>query len=190
MNQQDYLKSLRTELETRKVPNIDEIMADYQEHFTHALKSGKTEEQVVQKLGLPDLIAKAYETESMINEAKASSQGIKWNLIFSGLGRLLILAPFNFIFMFIPGIIVFSLLVAGWSVTGAFGAVGITLISLTPGVAMAAGTIWAVIATFFTSLGIFGLAGIGALIMYAITRGAAEIVISYLQWNLKFILAK
>jgi uncharacterized membrane protein len=190
MTQQDYLSSLRRELEQRKVPRIQEIMADYEEHFTHALKSGKNESEVVDKLGAPALIARAYETESMLNEAKASSRGVDWGLIMSSLGRIIILAPFNFIFMFIPAVILFSLIMAGWSVAGAFGAVALGILSAIPAVTMSAGTVWALVATVFASLGVLGLAAIGVLIMYLITKSVAIGVLSYLQWNLKFVLAK
>jgi uncharacterized membrane protein len=190
MNQINYLSSLRRELEQRKVPKIHDIMADYEEHFAYALKSGKSEAEIIEKLGAPDLIARAYETESMINQAKDSSQGVQWGLILSSLGRVIILAPFNFFFMFIPAVVTFSLLIAGWSVAGAFGAVGLGLLTVTPGVATSAGTFWAPVATVFASFGIFGLATIGVLIMYFITKGVAIAVTHYLQWNLKFILAK
>jgi uncharacterized membrane protein len=190
MNQQEYLSALRAELDKRKVPRVQEIMADYHEHFTDALKTGKTEMQVVEKLGAPDLIAKAYETESIINHAKENSKDVPVGLVISSLGRVLILAPFNFIFMFIPAVVLFAMLAAGWSVAGGLGAAGFGILAFIPGTTAAAGTIWATIALLFAGMGTVGLAAMGVVVMFVITRGVATAVVSYLQWNLKFILQK
>jgi uncharacterized membrane protein len=189
MNQQDYLKSLKTELELRKVPNIGEILADYDQHFADALRSGKTESEIVEKLGQPELIAKAYETESMISQAQKSNQGMNFNLLLSSIGRLIIIAPFNFIFILGPTLATFGILFAGWSVTGALGIVALAALGVLPGLTIAAGT-WGALAALFGSLGFIGLTGMFGLIMYVLTRGIAKLFLSYLQWNLKFILAK
>ncbi|MBC7371321.1 MAG: DUF1700 domain-containing protein [Bdellovibrionaceae bacterium] len=190
MNQQEYMTSLKSELAQRNVPNIQDIVADYEEHFTHALKSGKSEDQVIDKLGAPDLIAKAYETESKINQAKVASKEVPVGLVLASLGRVLILAPFNFIFMFIPAIIIFTMIAAGWSVAGGIGAAGFAMLAIVPAAAAVAGTFWASVAALFMGFGTIGMAGIGVLIMYFVTKGIAMGVVSYVQWNLKFILQK
>ncbi|WP_413290759.1 DUF1700 domain-containing protein [Bdellovibrio sp. HCB337] len=190
MNQQDYLKSLKIELEKRNVGNVEEIIADYKEHFAHALEAGKTDDEVIRKLGLPDLIAQAHETEAMIKKVKAEDAGIPWGTVINSIGRLFIIAPFNFIFLFIPAVIIISLVFAGWSVSGAIAAVALALFGVVPGVVTSGGTLWAMIAVIFTSLGILGLAVMGLIVMYSLTKFLALAVINYLQWNLKFILAK
>lgn len=190
MNQQDFLKSLNTELEQRKVPKINEIISDYQEHFAHGLQKGKTESELIEKLGLPDLIAKAYETEAFINQTKATDKGIQWGLVVNSIGRLFIIAPFNFFFLFIPAVIVATTLFVGWAVSAGIAATGLALLGVLPGVLTSAGTAWALSATLFTSLGILGVAGMGLMIMYIFTKYIALAVINYLQWNIKFIIAK
>jgi uncharacterized membrane protein len=42
----------------------------------------------------------------------------------------------------------------------------------------------------FAGMGTVGLAAMGVVVMFVITRGVATAVVSYLQWNLKFILQK
>lgn len=190
MNKQEYITSLKDELAQRNVPNIVDIIADYEEHFTHALKSGKSEEQVIEKLGAPDLIAKAYETESKINQAKVTSKEVPVGLVLSSLIRVLILAPFNFVFMFVPAIIIFTLVAAGWSAAGGIGAAGFAMLAIVPTATTVAGTVWAAVALAFGGLGTIALAGIGVLIMYFVSKGIAMATLSYLQWNLKFILQK
>lgn len=190
MNQLEYMTALKNELAQRGVPNIQDIFADYEEHFSHALKSGKSESQIIDKLGSPDLIAKAYETESKINQARQTTKEVPVGLVLSSLGRVLILAPFNFIFMFIPAIVIFSLVAAGWSVAGGLGAAGFAMLAIVPASTAVAGTFWASIAALFMGFGTIGMAGIGVLIMYFVTKGIVMGVVSYVQWNLKFILQK
>jgi len=190
MNQQDYLRSLKAELEKRNITNISEILLDYQEHFTHALGGGKTEEEIVSKLGQPDQIAKAYETEALIKKARVDNQGIQWGLVVNSIGRLFIIAPFNFFFLFIPAVIIGALLVAGWAVSGAIGAAGLSILGFVPGILVSAGTVWAAATTIFMGLGILGLAMMGLMVMYLFTKYIALAIINYLQWNVKFVLAK
>lgn len=190
MNQQDYLRSLKTELEKHGIANVSEILLDYQEHFAHALGGGKTEEEIVSKLGQPDQIAKAYETEAFINKARTQNQGIQWGLVVNSIGRLFIIAPFNFFFLFIPAIVICALLFAGWAVSAAIGATGFGVLGVAPGILASAGTVWAVVTTICLGLGLLGFAALGLMMMYLFTKYIALAVINYLQWNVKFVLAK
>lgn len=189
MNQQDYLKSLKHELEQRQVPNVTDILLDYQEHFSHARGSGKTDEQIIEKLGLPHLIAKAYETESMITKAKGSGQELRLSFILSSIGRLIVLAPFNFLVLFIPGMITLGFLAGGWGATIGVAGAGFGALGILPGLITSAGTSWALVAAVFSSLGLFGLAALGAMFMYVVTKYIALSVLNYLRWNIKFILS-
>lgn len=190
MNQQDYLRLLKTELEKHGITNVSEILLDYQEHFAHALGGGKTEEEIVSKLGQPDQIAKAYETEAFINKTRSQSTGIQWGLVVNSIGRLFIIAPFNFFFLFIPAIIIGVLLLCGWAVSAGIGAAGLGILGALPGIVTSAGTAWAAATTVFMGLGVLGFAAMGLMMMYIFTKYIALAVINYLQWNVKFVLAK
>lgn len=72
MNKLEFLKLLKLELETNGVHNVQDILADYEEHFAHGLNKGKSEEDISKGLGSPLTLAKAYKTESMIREIKSS----------------------------------------------------------------------------------------------------------------------
>lgn len=60
MNKRQYLESLREELKANNIEDIEEIIADYEEHFDCKADEGFTEEETAQKLSAPKEIAKEY----------------------------------------------------------------------------------------------------------------------------------
>ncbi len=191
MKQQEFMSLLKTELEKNGILNTADILSDYEEHFSHGLASGKTEEDVANALGNPEVIAKAYQTEKMIDAViKNPHQSFRWGLAFKVILRLLILAPFNFFVLFIPGIVVGSLVFAAWAVSLALFSVGVGAFSFLPEVARFTDTLWAISAGVFAGFGFMGLGVIGAVIMLMVTKAVLMMVISYLQWNIKFVTEK
>lgn len=63
MNKNDFLFTLRFELEKRKVEDIDEIISDFEDHFNSHLEEGKTEAEIARKIGNPIDIARDYESQ-------------------------------------------------------------------------------------------------------------------------------
>ncbi|WII72511.1 DUF1700 domain-containing protein [Bdellovibrio sp. 22V] len=190
MNKQEFLKNLKAELEKNKVQNVDDILSDYEEHFNHGLNKRKTEEEISESLGFPSVIAKAYQTESMISEIKNPKKAFKWSLAINVIGRLLVIAPFNFIVLFIPGVVTFALLASGWAVSMAIGSVSVALLSVLFSLGTLSSSGWTWLAGFSASMGLLGLAVISGMVMFMITKYILLGLISYLQWNLKFVLEK
>lgn len=190
MNKLEFFKLLKLELETNGVRNVHDILADYEEHFNHGLSKGKSEEEICKNLGSPTTLAKAYKTESMIQEIKNRDKGFDLKLALNVVIRLLVLAPFNFIVLFIPGIIIFSLLTTGWALTLALGGVGVGIIGFLPEAATWPLTAWGWMAGISMSLSFFGMAILGGMIMFLISKYILMGLISYLQWNVKFVLEK
>lgn len=60
MNKQEYLKELRKNLRGFSQEEIDDILYDYEEHFSIGLSTGKTEEEIAEELGNPRDIAEQY----------------------------------------------------------------------------------------------------------------------------------
>jgi len=60
MTKNEYLEELKKELKKYNVADIDEIIADYEEHFNYKSEEGKTEEEIVRKLSSPENLAKEY----------------------------------------------------------------------------------------------------------------------------------
>lgn len=190
MTKNEFLKSLKQELERHKVHNVQDVLADYEEHFEHGLAKGKSEFEISQSLGQTSTIAKAYKADSLINEVKNPENGFQWSLAINVVGRLLIIAPFNFIVLFIPSIVIFSLLVTGWVLSLAISAAGLAIAGVFPALISFSATSWAWIAAASASLGVVSLGILLGMIMFIITKYILLALINYLQWNIKFITQK
>jgi uncharacterized membrane protein len=192
MNQQEFLGKLRSELDRYGAQNTSEILADYQEHFSHGIRSGKTEEEISAKLGNPSTIAKAYEAEHLLNRVKNTSQNSpsQFSDILTVLGKLIIIAPLNFFMITIPGAIIFSLVIAAWAVVLALVAISFAL----PFIAMKASLFsvggWVALAALSGSLGMLAIGIFAGLLLFLICKYIVLGLIRYIQWNLNFILEK
>lgn len=190
MNQTEFLDKLSCALKSNGIQQIEEILADYKEHFAIGLESGKSENEISQKLGEPDTIAKAYKTDNMIRDINNPNIQFRFSTALNVLGRLIILAPFNFLVLSIPGAILVSLLIFGWTIALTTLITGPALIlgSLTTGI-FAIST-WTSIAYSCISLSLIGFSILVGYLMYFLSKNFILACISYLQWNLKFILQK
>lgn len=109
MKQRMFIEVLEKKLIQNKVSDIEEIISEYQEHFSYKLEDGYSEEEISIKLGDPTLLANQY--------AEDNEEPIQNKKFLSVLG-LGVLDPFAFMFLvlFIAWIIVlfvFSLSVLG-----------------------------------------------------------------------------
>lgn len=57
MTKQEYLNELKAELTKNAVPDAEEVLSEYEQHFLFKLADGFTEEEVAAKLGAPAQIA-------------------------------------------------------------------------------------------------------------------------------------
>ena len=190
MTKQEFLNLLKSELEKNNIQKVNDIVNDYEEHFSHGLSKGKTESEIAANLGSPSVIAKAYQTEVMIKEVKNPGTEFQWKLALNIIARLLIIAPFNLIVLFIPGIMIFSFLTTGWAIALAMGSISMALLWMLPTVGALALSGWAWIAGISASFGFIGLCVLTGIVMFLITKYILLALISYLQWNLKFITEK
>lgn len=190
MTKNEFMTSLKQALSVNKINHVSEIVADYEEHFAHALAEGKTESEICKKLGNPETIAKAYETESMIINIKDPEKPFKFTHALSILGRLIILAPFNFLVICIPGLILFSLIAAGWSCIVALGSLSVASVILGLQANLIQISLWLTAGLLSTSLAFASITVLFGFFMFAMTKQILLFSISYLQWNLKFILER
>lgn len=190
MTKNEFMTTLKQALSQNNVTKIDDIVADYEEHFAHAKAEGKSEDEISKKLGNPETIAKAYETESMIVNIKDPEKPFKLTHALTVLGRLIILAPFNFLVLCIPGSILFGLMAAGWSIALGFAAcaVGALVVGLEGGLMQISG--WLGAGVISMSLAFAAVTVLAGFVMFTLTKQLLIFIISYLQWNLKFILER
>lgn len=60
MTRNEFINTLRDELKNNNINEIEDIIAEYQEHFDFKLEEGKTEEEIASKFSAPKDIAKEY----------------------------------------------------------------------------------------------------------------------------------
>jgi uncharacterized membrane protein len=187
MTKQEFITELKSELEKNKVQKIQDILSDYEEHFVHGLNKNKSEFEIAKNLGSPATIAKAHQTENMIQEIKNPETKFRWGLTMNVIGRLLILAPLNFFMFIVPGVIIFTFIVTGWALAVSVVGVALSLLVVIPEMSMLASSMWLSMTGIFSVLGLLGFAAVSLLLMFIVSKYVLLALINYLQWNLKFI---
>ncbi|MEQ1721653.1 MAG: DUF1700 domain-containing protein [Pseudobdellovibrio sp.] len=192
MKKQDFINQLKTELQGLPATEINDIIRDQEEMISDAIAAGRTEEEIVNSLGEPKELARSLKAEFKIDKAtEESNLPLQVKGAFGALGALLVLAPFNLIFVLGPFCAVIGTLIAGWAVTLALGTTSLALIGVffakfifvTAGIA-------AHFSVFFAFIGIMGLAMLFGFAMYAVTKLIFKMMLSYFKWNLNFIKAQ
>jgi len=70
MNRKQFLAELEKSLKNIPISERQDILSDYEEHFSVAQEQGKSEEETCRALGDPSSIAKLYGTEYLIKRPK------------------------------------------------------------------------------------------------------------------------
>ena len=189
MNRQAFITELRKELNGIPRVDIEDIIRDQEEMISDALAAGRTEDDVVQSFGDPKELAKSLKAEIKIERAtdeKKLSKQVRG--VFSAVGALLVLAPFNLIFVLGPFLAILGITFAGWAVAMVIGLVAVFLMGIFFTEFIFVGSTLTVhLATFFTILGCLGLAALFVVGMYFVTKIIFKLILSYLKWNLNFI---
>lgn len=60
MNKQTYLDTLEAALRAKSVPEPEEILSEYEAHFSYKLQDGFSEEETAARLGDPEALAEAF----------------------------------------------------------------------------------------------------------------------------------
>lgn len=106
MTKNKYLEELRKELKLNNVEDIDEIVAEYEEHFDFKIEEGLSEEEIAKKLSSPKEIAKEYISKEV--DINKFEKGVKTTGV---------------VFMTIPLGLIYILMWASVLVLGAFALV-------------------------------------------------------------------
>ena len=112
MNKQQYLNELGKALKAQKLPDIEEILAEYEQHFDAKLQDGFSEEEIANKLERPTVIAQQFAASG----EGTSSGNTQHALLCTGLGildvfavmGLLLLAGLAIVFL-VFSIVIFAL---------------------------------------------------------------------------------
>ena len=98
MNKVEYLDALKAALKNTDQDIMNEIIADYEEHFQVGMENGKSEEQICEDLGsIEDLvkeIKEVYHTDKKDSKEKAKEESAEKNC--EGKGKFFSEWDFNF----------------------------------------------------------------------------------------------
>lgn len=179
MTKEQFLSKLDASLNKLPSQEKQDILQDFEEHFAMGLAEGKTEEQIAESLGSPQQIAKdliaTYHVEKV--EATATTANI-----FRAVWAVIGLGFFNLVIVLGPFIALVALIVAGWTVAGAFIVSPLLVIINT--------VMYPEIFQFFDLFFSIGLTGLGLFIaigMYFATRAVTSGFVRYLKFNVRVV---
>lgn len=189
MKRHEFINELKKELNGIPAVDIEDIIRDQEEMINDALAAGRDEESIIKSFGNPKELAKSLKAEIKIEQAtdeKKLSKQVRG--VFGAVGALLVLAPFNLIFVLGPFLAVLGITFAGWAVAFALGVAALALLGAFFMEFIFVGSVLTVhLSTFFAFLGCIGLSALFIMGMYFVTRQIFKLILSYLKWNLNFI---
>ncbi|MEN6390944.1 MAG: DUF1700 domain-containing protein [Syntrophomonas sp.] len=188
MNRVEFISCLETQLSKIPQAERDEILYDYEEHFSIGLEHGKSEEEIAQDLGDPKAIGKQFTADAIVKQAAQSkTAGGITRAVFAIAG----LGFFNLFFVLGPFLVLAGLLVALFAASVAIMLSGLALVfsafaaPVFPGSINLAGINPAVIV--FSGI---GLASFGALCfigMIYVAKWFFQGILWYLNLNVRLI---
>lgn len=190
MTKNEFIQKLRSSLSGLTSAQVDDICADYEEHFAMASASGKTEATIASSLGDPKMLAQSHlATEHLARATASTSVTSRSQSILQILKALAILAPLNFLVLIGPVAILAFVLIVTWSVSLSILAAGFSGLFYYFGVA---GSLGAPVAAH-VSLITLAAAAIGVGVLLNMLNGLATKVslgalLNYVRWNVDFVL--
>jgi len=161
MNRVDFMKLLKSELIKNKVKGIEEILSDFEDHFTFKLEEGLSEEEIVKKIGNPIEIASDYKNHL---EKEVSSTPFVLKL------GLAVIDGFMYLFLFFVGMsgVVLSAFALSLVALGCLLVFNLSLFELVP-------------AMPYMSQLLFGIALFGLSLLSIV--GVIYVMMYVLQWH-------
>ncbi len=189
MNKQTFFLELRKSLTYLPIAEQQDILRDMEEYFHEAELRGLSEEEIIEKLGSPKKISDTIIAEAKIKRIdNASTFSQKISAVFGALIAILILAPFNFIFVFIPLLLVSLLLIACWPIAIAlFISVPFVLVGLIIALFAVNFKLIALVFLLFFAIGWGSMVVAVALGLSFLTLLYFKAVTKLFQWNINFI---
>lgn len=191
----EYLNQLEKHLGGIPEDDRKDILRDQNEYISEALRSGRTEMDVLQALGDPKILARNLIAELRLGtkDSPVTSTDLRQGgrQVLDGVLALIALTPFNLIFVLGPFCAAIGILIAFWTVTGVLFVLGLSaVVAPFTAAALVAISPWAVAAIVFGGLAVFGLGLAAAGIMFLTTRAFLFLTMKYLRWNYNLIVRK
>ncbi|WP_432662382.1 DUF1700 domain-containing protein [Wukongibacter baidiensis] len=194
MNKNEFLTELSNLLSSLPSDERQDILFDYEEHFSIGLEEGKTEEDIIDSLGSPKTIAKQYKANYIVTQAEVNpspSNMLKAVLAILALGffnLIFVLGPFLGLVGVLIGLFAASIgiLIAGVSVFGT-AALGPVLGSLNAYISLPSIMVSNTGATLFLGIGLTSLGLLFIIGNCYLARWLYIGTIQYLKLNLRLL---
>ncbi len=192
MGKVDYINDLRRSLKNVPENELSEILADYEEHFANGRSAGKTESEIIAALGPAKTVAQGYLMNTLIKEVNVAPSTIQRSgLLMQMMVIFLVLAPFNFLVLVGPFLVLVALLFAGWAIPITIAGVSIAaLITVLVTTSLHVIGVLQGFSLFFMFLGVIGVSALVSMVMILLSRGMIQLVSSYIRWNYNIIRAR
>ncbi|CAG5086206.1 Putative uncharacterized protein [Thermobacillus xylanilyticus] len=170
MTKAEYLAELEKRLGDLSADERAELLADYEAHFEHGRASGRSDEEIAERLGPPQLVAREIQYQLSVDEARANPTVRRIaRAVFAGVG----LGLMNVLMLLIP-FAIGMLLLAGLFVLAAYLTVSPVLMLVQDG--------WSV--EFLLKLPLAaGLLGLGLIFWVAAVKG----ITLFVKWMLAIL---
>ncbi|QNK89139.1 DUF1700 domain-containing protein [Sporosarcina sp. resist] len=179
MNKRQFLSSLDSSL--KKLPSNErqDILQDFEEHFTIGLHEGKTEEQISDLLGSPHQIAKEMAASYHLERVEGTAtMGNIMRAVWATIG----LGFFNLVIVLGPFIALTAVIIAGWISGIAFIASPLMIL-----VNFVISPETFELFNLFISMVTCGIGFFIAIGMYFATRTLTQGFVRYLRFNVKLV---
>ena len=154
MNKTEFINTLTNTLRERRIQDVDEIVADYEQHFLLKMADGYSEEEIAARLGDPKALGEQFDSET--NQTTTGNKVI----VAIGLVFVDILGTALFVLLF-TWVIVMSAATVAFAVAGVCLILNLNISSLLPSMPYFVGLIFAVM-----SLALAALAAVGAVYVW------------------------
>lgn len=176
MKKQVFMKKLSGHLTKMNKEERDDILADFEEYFTYAVKDGEDEEAVCARIGDPKKIAKEYYTQKIIEEANQSKTfKTMGRAVFASAGLSLINFFYAICIVAVGYIVIAALYIAVVSI----GLAGLAVVVASFIFILGA-------APYLVALGVFAGIGLAALSVLAFI-GVMQLAKAFRKGNMRFL---
>ncbi len=179
MNREQFLQQLSYHLSALSEEERNDILNDYNEYFENGLLEGKTESEISENLGSPEIIAKELNISNTFAQVENK---MTFSNVVSAIGLTIGLSFLNLIIVLGPAIGIAGILFGGW-----VGSIALLMSPLFQLVGIVLGFNEAYAFEIFLGIGFSGLGILLLIGMYYVTIYTSKIFIKYCKWNVSVV---
>lgn len=188
MTKEEFLKELEKELNFLTDLEKREVLQDQEEFIREAVTNGRSEEEIINSLGTPKSFAEALRLEHKVKRIKDAPD--TWSSLKESLtatGVLFGLMPLSLLFIFGPGVVLFSFVFSWFTVSLSVLLAASFCVLASFFVFFIGFGVLEFFGIFFVSLGIL-LGSLASLaLLFALVKSIVNLFVRFLNWNISLL---